>query len=71
MTYLISSYDKLWLSIEIITLPVIYALGYEHIIVRQKQGFEKTMTRIITETSKLLAKLEKAKKEIATLKKTK
>ena len=70
MTFLTPSYDKLWLSVEIISLPMIYALGYEHIIKKQKEGYERDIGSIIQKTSPLMSKLEKAENEIATLKKS-
>ncbi len=69
MTFLTPSYDKLWLSIEIITLPVIYTLSYEHFLQKQKEGFENDITKIILQTRPLVSELETAKREIETLKK--
>lgn len=69
MTFLTPTFDKMWLAIEIISLPVIYTLGYGHVIAKQKQGFEKTTTKIIGVTSTLLSKLEKAEKRNSNIKK--
>ncbi len=55
LSYAIPAYSPLWLSLEVIILPVIYTLGYELIIDEQKWTFSEILDNI-SEYSKQLEK---------------
>jgi len=56
-----SKYAHLWLSLEVITIPTLYLVGYELLMHKQKRVFEE-------ETSLLNEVVEKQYKEIIRLK---
>lgn len=46
LTYLMPNYAMMWLSIEVIVLPVIYYAGYEILMEKQKDDFERSLSII-------------------------
>lgn len=58
LTYIIPGYAALWLSLEVITLPVIYSTFYEKMMEKQKRESEMIIRQIAGEFDKI--KKEKA-----------
>ncbi|MBI4453746.1 hypothetical protein HY636_03825 [Candidatus Woesearchaeota archaeon] len=46
LTYIMPNYAIMWLSIEVIVLPLIYYIGYEVLMNKQKANFEKSINKI-------------------------
>lgn len=53
LVYLMSNYDKLWLSLEVIVLPIIYYMGYEILMDKQKKDFDNTLEEMYNYASEL------------------
>ncbi len=51
-------YAALWLSLEVIIIPVIYTVGYEMVMDRQRNRYEKAISSV--EDLLIAAKLENA-----------
>lgn len=61
LAYVMSQYATFWLSLEVITLPLIYAVGYEMLMDKQKKKYEqeiRTTRQYILELDKSKHKLE-------------
>ncbi len=54
LIYIVPKYDKLWLSLEVIILPIIYSIGYEALMEKQRNR----MINIHTKISRKILKLE-------------
>lgn len=68
MTYVLPEYDKLWLSLEIIILPLAYATGYECLMNRQRNKFETIMNMMAEKTKIILNKVKLLENENISLK---
>ena len=46
LSYIMPNYSLLWLSLEVIILPVVYYLGYELIMDKQRAAFQRSIDAI-------------------------
>jgi len=47
LVYIIPKYSVLWLTLEVIILPVIYMVGYENLMNEQEKLFDEDTTELI------------------------
>ncbi len=53
LVYLIPNYSNLWFSLEFIILPIVYVIGYEILMEKQKQEEDNEKNRIYRELNNL------------------
>ena len=53
LVYLLPNYSTLWFSLEFIILPIIYIIGYEILMEKQKQEDNNEKNRIYQELNNL------------------
>jgi len=53
LVYLIPNYSNLWFSLEFIILPIVYIIGYEILMEKQKQEEDNEKNRIYQELNEL------------------
>jgi len=53
LVYLLPNYSTLWFSLEFIILPIVYIIGYEILMEKQKQIDEEEKNKINEKLNKL------------------
>ncbi len=53
LIYVIPTYKELWLYLEIIILPLIYYIGYEMLMDKQREDFRTDLREILEDSREL------------------
>lgn len=61
-------YSVLWLSLEVITLPLIYYIGYEILMNKQKEDLDRDFEELAEEFDSLSETAQELREENKTLK---